>query len=55
MKDLHNVLILLKMNDLYLIEGMLYLEIIDFACFLRYLLFFASVHDNVIKSLNPNN
>jgi Ca2+-binding EF-hand superfamily protein len=54
-KDLHNILVLLKLSDLQPIEGMLYLEVIDFAFFLRFLPLFSWVHDNVIKSMEVPN
>ena len=55
LKDLHNVLKLLHMDDLQLIESMLFLEVIDLSCFLRFLPLFSWMHENVIKSLDFNN
>ena len=55
LKDLHNILKLLHMNDLQLIESMLFLEVIDLSCFLRFFPLFSWMHENVIKSLDLNN
>lgn len=55
LKDLHNILKCLYMNDLQLVEGMLYLEVIDLSCFLRFLPLFSWMHENVIKSLDFHN
>ncbi|OMJ72272.1 hypothetical protein SteCoe_29320 [Stentor coeruleus] len=53
-KDLHNVLYYLNFNDIHVIEGMLYLEVIDFSCFLRFLPLFSWIHYNVTKNLENN-
>jgi hypothetical protein len=52
MKDLHNILLCLRISDLHQIEGMLYLENIDLGCFFRYLPLFSWMHEKVIKSLD---
>lgn len=53
-KDLHNILYYLNFIDVHVVEGMLYLEVIDFSCFLRFLPLFSWIHYNVAKNLENN-
>jgi Ca2+-binding EF-hand superfamily protein len=54
-KDLHNMLVCLRLSNLKSIEELLCFEVIDLSCFIRFLPLFSWMHENVIKSLNLTN